>query len=263
MRRRQVLAAFPTVAVTGCLSGASPAPAEQTPPDGIEVVKFTSSEPIRAGREARFGAVLRNTTDTEQHGTAALELSPAGTDWRQLVETEYDLGPAEQAIIETTAVTYFVGTLHLRLVPFDRTTRVDVAGQSLSYGGAAELPNGIYFTVGTPGRIDAYEYEENGQNRTATAPDDLYWDLVTVTAENRSNRAAIAPYRTALETLGYDWRETIQYRAEDAYRGGEMQPGQSRTGNVLFESRERLTEKGIRLRHPYENGIVGATWSSP
>lgn len=267
MRRRHVLAAVPTVTITGCLSGASdgrsPPSTEQTPPDGIELVEFTHAPRIRAGREARFGAVLRNAGDTDREGTAALELSPAGTDWRRLVERAYDLGPGEQAIVETTAITHFVGSLQLRLVPFDRTTRVEVTDQSLSYGAPYELPNGIHLTVDEPRRIDAYEYEADGGHRRATPPDGTYWDLVTVTARNRRDETAIAPYRTAFETLGYDWRETVPYHAEDAYEGGEVQPAGSQTGAVLFETRHRSTEKGIRLRHPYGNGIVGATWSSP
>ncbi|MEF8787369.1 MAG: hypothetical protein V5A45_15705 [Haloarculaceae archaeon] len=266
MRRRQVLAALPAVALTGCLSGDSdtgnPTPAEQTPPDGVEFVEFTHSDPIRAGREARFGAVLRNTTDTDQYGTAALELSPAGTDWRQLVKTEYELGPAEQISIETTAVTHFVGSLQLRLVPRNRTTRVEVGDQPLDYGATYELPSGIHLTVEAPRRIDAYEYETDGQRRTAIPPDGTYWDRVTVTAENRGGESAIAPYRTAFETLGYDWREAIPCRAENTYGGGNIQPGSSQTGNLLFETRHQLVEKSIRLRHPHENGIVGATWSS-
>ncbi|MDS0474531.1 hypothetical protein [Natrinema sp. 1APR25-10V2] len=265
MHRRQVLVALPTVAIAGCSSSPSdersPTPTEQTPPDGIELVKFTHPEYVRAGRETHFGAVLRNTADTEQHGTTTLELSPSGGDWRQLIETGYELGPDEQAIIETTATTPFIGSLRLRLVPFERTISIDSIGQSLSYGDTCELPNGIHLTVKDLKAIDRFEYEVDGQPQTATPPDEMNWYLVSVTAVNHGDEPAIAPYRTAFETLGYSWQKTIRYRAEGAYEGGELQAGVSRTGGVLFETRHRSTERGIRLRHPYKNGTVGASWA--
>lgn len=267
MRRRQILTALPTVAIAGCSSRLNnepgPTSTEQTPPDGIELVEFTYPEHVRAGRETDVGAVLRNTADAEQHGTARLELSPIGEDWRRLVETEYELGPNEQAIIETTATTPFIGSLRLRLVPFERTISINSIGPSFSYGETYELPTGIHLTVTDLKAIDRYEYEVDGQRQTATPPSEMNWYLVSVTAVNHGDEPAIAPYRTAFETLGYSWQKAIRYRADDAYEGGELQAGASSIGGVLFEIRHRSTQRGIRLRHPYKSGTVGASWAPP
>lgn len=272
MRRRQVLAALPATVVAGCLSGSGDGGSgtadgrttteERTPPDGVELVEFTHPEYLRATRENRLGAVVRNAGDASRSGAVTLELSPDRTEWRPLAETTYDLAPGEQAIVETRTTTPFVGSLSLRLRPFARTARVESTDPSLDYGDPVALPNGIDLVVGEPSPVDSYEYGTGDERRTATPPDGQNWYLATVTAENRRDEPAIAPYRTALETYGYDWREAVRYRAGDAYEGGDLGPGESRTGGVLFEHRHRSAGP-IRLRHPHEGGTVGATWSAP
>ncbi|WP_435348650.1 hypothetical protein [Haloarchaeobius sp. HRN-SO-5] len=268
MRRRQLLAALPTTALAGCLSGLGELDDRlshdgRTPPDGVEFVEFTHPDSVRATRETRLGGVVRNTADTTQAGTVSLELSPDGEQWRRLLERSYELAPGEQQIVETPTTTHFLGPLHLRLVPFDRRTRVESTDPTLPYGDAYVLPNGIHLTVADPTSIDSYEYEADGQRQTATQREDWNWYLATVTARNEGDETATAPYRTAFGTMGYDWNEAIVYRAEDAYEGGELQPGASRSGAVLFESRYNSSTQPIRIRHPYQNGTVGATWTPP
>jgi len=266
MRRRQLLAALPAAALAGCLSGDdddSAPSADRTPPDGVELVEFTHPDYLRSARETPLGAVIRNAADADRSGTATLGLSPDGQEWRQLVETPFDLAPGEQATVETTVTTHFVGSLHVRLSPFDRTTRVDTTDPSLPYGGPYTLPNAISLELERPRGVDSYDYVADGQQRTATPPDGRNWYLATVTASNEGEGAAVAPYRTGFEMLGYDWQGTINYRSKDAYEGGELQPGSSRTGGILFETTAPWDDKLVQLRHPYGSGTVGATWTPP
>lgn len=262
MRRRQVLTTLPAIGIAGCLAGGGPAGSgERTPPDGVELVEFLHPEPISAGESERLGVVIRNTAESDRSGTVTLELSHDADHWRTLLERTFELGPAEQAILETTASTPYLGSIRLRLAPFDRTTLVESIDQSLDFGAAYDLPNGIDLVVEDVRGIEGYEYENDGDVRTTTPESGEYWGLATVTAENVGSDPAIAPYRTDFEMLGYDWREAIPYRADGAYEGGEIPPGEAREGGLLFATRTGTGNQPIRLRHPYENGTGGVTWS--
>jgi len=136
--------------------------------------------------------------------------------------------------------------------------------QSTSLGNTVQLPNGAEVSVSNLRKEEAFTYDNpvTGPSQMRAERGEVFV-FADVTATNPTEEEITLPFiSTFLPIVGDSQYEVAAARANlgDAYEGGDVQPGITREGRIIYEVSEDTSLSDAQIVYSESIGDARVTW---